>query len=224
MTPHEILIGTRLELEMLNEYEDRVGQLYVSQLLEVQESGNIVIAAPIHEGRLVFIPQQSAIRLAFIHVEEGLLGFIGTVKAFDLNDKIAVLIIEPKPELFKMQRRMYYRLDYLKDIKVRLKGEKPANKKSNIRAFTKNISGSGLCIVTDTDIPRKTELEVELTLTEDITVKAKCVVVRCTWFEVMKSRNYELGLSFTEISKKDQDILVKFIYEQQRVRLKKQTP
>lgn len=223
MTPREIQIGTRLELELLDEYQERVGQLYISQLLEVQESGTIVISAPIYEARLIFIPAYKTIRLAFIHNELGLLGFLATVLENDLKDKIAVLVVRPETELFKMQRRKYYRLDFLKDITVRISGRKATDiNKPNIRAFTKNISGSGMCIVTDTDIPRKSELEVELNLSEDVTIKAKCEVVRNSWFEVMKSKSYELGLQFTLISKSDQNNLIKFIYEQQRIRLSKE--
>jgi len=224
MTPQEIRIGTRLELELLKNVEEEAGQIYISQLLEIQESGIIVVSSPIHESRLIFIPKQERIRLAFVHNEYGLLGFTATVISTEFKDKIAVLVVQPVTELFKLQRRKYFRLDYLIDIKIQLNGKKPNNKsEAPIRAFTKNISGSGLCIVTDTDIPKNTELQVELKLAEDITITAKCVVVRNSWFEVMKSKSYELGVHFTDISKKDQDILIKYIYEQQRVRLKKET-
>lgn len=224
MTPLEIQIGTRLELELLNENQERVGQIYVSQLHEVQENGAMVISAPIHEARLVFIPSSRIIRLAFIHIEHGLLGFNATVTANDFRNKIAVLIVQPETELYKMQRRKYYRLDFIKDIAVHVSGRKTNNKsRPNIRAFTKNISGCGLCIVTDTDIPKNSELEIELNLSENAIIKAKCEVVRNTWFEVMKSKSYELGLQFTQISKSDQNILIKFIYEQQRIRLRKET-
>ena len=47
MTPQEIMIGTRLELEMLNSSGERIGNVYVSQLLDHQEDGTMVISAPI---------------------------------------------------------------------------------------------------------------------------------------------------------------------------------
>jgi len=223
MTPQEIRIGTRLELELLNNVEE-AAQIYVSQLLEIQGSGTIVVSSPIYEARLIFIPPLERIRLAFVHNEYGLLAFNATVTATQFKGKIAVLIVQPEPELFKLQRRKYYRLDYLMDIKVKINEKKSNNKnEAPIRAFTKNISGCGLCIVTEIDIPKNTELEVELKLPEDITIIDKCIVVRKTWFEVMKSKCYELGLCISDISKKDQDILIKYIYEQQRVRLKKET-
>lgn len=223
MTPQEIQIGTRLELELLNEYHERVGQLYISQFLEAQESGSIIISAPIHGARLISIPTHKTVRLAFIHSELGLLGFLATVLEKDIKDKIAVLIVQPETGLFKMQRRKYYRLDFIQDITVRVGGGKTSEVNTpNIKAFTKNISGSGMCIITETDIPRNSELEVELSLSEDVTIKAKCQVIRNTWFEVMKTKSYELGLQFTQISKSDHNILIRFIYEQQRIRLNRE--
>lgn len=222
MTPQEIQIGTRLELELLNEYQEKVGQLYISQLLEVLQNGSIVISAPIHEAKLVFIPARKVIRLAFIHSESGLLGFMGTVLRSNQKGKIAVLIVQPENEIFKLQRRKYYRLDYLQDIIVRISGQNKDTKEPKIRAFTKNISGAGMCIVTDTEIRKNSELDVELNLQDNVTIKARCEVVRSTWFEVMNSRSFELGLQFTKISSSDQNALIKFIYEMQRIRLKKE--
>lgn len=223
MTIQEIQIGTRLELELLNKNDEKIGQIYVSQLLEIQEDGIIVISAPIYEARLIFIPLQSHLRLAFVHNKYGLLGFTSLVIGSDFKDNIAVLIVQSEDELFKMQRRTHYRLDYLKDILIRLVGnESNTGKKTDIKAFTKNISGSGLCVVTEANIQKNTEIEVELNLSEDINIIAKCIVIRNTWFEVMKTIRYELGLQFTDITKKDQDCLIKYIYEQQRVRLKKE--
>lgn len=224
MTPQDIQIGTRLELEFLNRNGEKTGNTYVSQLLEQLVDNCMVISAPIFEARLTFIPLQAQLRLTLMHHKYGLLGFTVLVTGKEFRGNIAVLIVQPESELVKIQRRTHYRLDCLADVLVWL-GEKDPNADSNaaFKAFTKNISGSGVCIVTEADIPKGSKVEIELSLVGSVRVIAKCIVIRNTRFEVKKSKSYEIGLHFTDISQKDQDSLIKYIFEQQRVYLKKET-
>jgi hypothetical protein len=62
MTPQEIKLGTRLEFEMLNKQDEKVGNTFISQLLEHQDDGSIVISAPITESRVVFVPAGITVR------------------------------------------------------------------------------------------------------------------------------------------------------------------
>ena len=113
MTPQEIMIGTRLELEMLNSSGERIGNVYVSQLLDHQEDGTMVISAPIFGSRVVFIPDGITIRLTFVHQVHGLLGFTAVVNTRGLQGKIAVLTVTPAADIIKIQRRMHYRLEII---------------------------------------------------------------------------------------------------------------
>lgn len=222
MKLQDIQIGTRLELELLNKNSEKIGNTYISQLLEHPGNSIMVISSPIFEARLIYIPLQAQLRLTFLHHKYGLIGFTAFVMRREFRGNIAVLVIQSESELVKMQRRTHYRLDYMADILIR-----PAGKDSNndnqaaIKAFTKNISGSGVCVIAGVDIPKNLEVDIELSLTGNIII-AKCIVVRNTRFEVKKTKNYELGLHFTDISQKDQDSLIKYIFEQQRLQLKKE--
>ena len=73
MTPQDIALGTRLELEMIDDNGERIGNVYVSQLLEHQEDGTMVISAPISGSRVIYIPDGITIRLTFIDPIQGLL-------------------------------------------------------------------------------------------------------------------------------------------------------
>lgn len=224
MTPQEILPGTRLELELINRIGEKIGNTYVSQLLEKQEDDSLVISAPIYEARLIFIPLQAQIRLNFMHPKLGLLGFTAIVTGREYRENIAILIIQAAGELEKIQRRSHFRLDHIARALVWINGKnEKSDKKTAIKASTKNISGSGLCIVTEIEIPKNAEVDIEFDLTEDIVIAAKCIVVRKSSFEVKSSRNYETGLHFTNLSQKDQDSIIRFIFEQQRVQLKRET-
>jgi c-di-GMP-binding flagellar brake protein YcgR len=221
MTPSEIQPGTRLELEMLNRNGERIGSTYVSQLLETQEDGCLVISLPIFEARLIFVPLQAQISLNFMHPKYGLLGFSAMVTGREHRDNIAILIIQPQGEVIRIQRRNHFRMNHMASalIWVSEKDDK-ADRKSAVKAVTKNISGSGLCIVTEIDLPKNTEINIEFNLSENITISAKCVVIRNHTFEIKNHKSYELGLHFTKLFAKDQDSIIRFIFEQQRVKLR----
>jgi len=221
MFPDDVLIGTRLELEIL-ENGQRVGPPYVSQILEYQEDGNMVISTPIHEARLVHIPEESSLRLSFTHKKHGLLAFMAASVKQENRENISVLIVKPTSELFRHQRRSNYRLEYTADVLMKVSAtpefRPPA---TEIKAHTKNISGSGLCVVSDVEIPKDSDVTVELQLPMQDKIIAKCHVVRTESFLVRKSRRYHLGMHFYDISKKDQERLIRFIFEQQRLLLKR---
>jgi len=217
MSPMEISIGTRLELEVFDIGGEKVGSTYVSQLLEYQDDTLLVISAPIHEARLVYIPDDTTIRLTFINRKQGLLGFTARVKSKEFRGNVAVLLVEPEGEIMKIQRRMNYRLDIVLDVLMWL----PEKDKQNpVKACTKNISGSGLCVISETEVPNKAEIKLELELPGEICIITKCLILRVTPVELGKRKGYELGMCFTEISKKDQDDLIKFIFDQQRLLIK----
>jgi len=218
MSPMEIRLGTRLELDIIDTNDEKVGSTYVSQLLEYQDDTLLVISAPIYEARLVYIPDDMTIRLTFIHSKHGLLGFTARVKSKEYRGKVAVLLIEPVGEIDKIQRRMNYRLPIVLDVLMWL----PDNDNPNqIKAYTKNISGSGLCVISDTEIPNKIEVKLELKLPDGMVISAKCLILRVTPTELKRRKGYELGMHFTEISKKSQETLIKFIFNQQRLMLQK---
>lgn len=238
MTPQEVRIGTRLEFEMLDKNNERVGNTFVSQLLEHQEDGSIVISAPITESRVVFVPIGITVRLTFVHQLHGLLGFKAVIRSKEYRGNVAVLTAEPEGDLEKIQRREHFRLDVIVDALIWPDEEDPGPGTENkteaentqdktaeaapVKAYTKNLSGSGACLISDINFPKGSFVKVELDLSNDITFRARCVVLRSQQVEVRRSKSYELGVRFVEISKKDQDHLIRYIFEQQRLILKKE--
>ena len=216
MTPQEIGLGTRLELELLNRHGEKVGHTFVSQLLEYQSDGQLVISSPIHEARLGFIPRDVNIRLTFIHFKHGLLGFTAVVTSREHKGKIAILVVRPDSEIVRIQRRMNYRLDMVGNLMLWLDQPEP------IKAYSKNISGSGLCVVTDKNIPIDSIIRTELDMPGLSVFDVKCRVLRSKLLESKRGKQFELGLCFVEISEKDQDNLIRYIFEQQRLLLKKE--
>lgn len=232
MTPHEIALGTRLELELLNRHGEKVGHTFVSQLLEHLDDGQMVISCPIHEARLVFIPKDTNIRLTFINFKQGLLGFTAVVTGRDYKGKIAILAVRPESDLVRIQRRMHYRLDIVGNVLLwpeQAEGDKngPSGNEAPVKpvpvkAYSKNISGSGLCVLTDINIPVDALVRAKLNLPNLPVFDVKCRVLRSRLIENKRGKKFELGLCFIEIAGKDQDDLIRYIFEQQRLLLQRE--
>jgi len=223
MTPQEIAVGTRLELEMLGEDGKRIGNVQVSQLLEHLVDGTIVISAPISGTRLIYVPDGITIHLTFIDPVHGLLGFKAVVDSREYRGKVAVIVVRPDSEISKIQRRSHFRLDIVLEAAI-LPADDDGDEAETIaplKAYTRNISGSGVCIISEKDFPKNTVLRMELGLTDGTQISTKGIVVRSQEVEARKGRNYELGIHFTDISPKDQDRLIRYIFQQQRLILKK---
>lgn len=218
----ELKIGTRLELELESTYEKR-GHAYVSQLLEPIKGNHFVVAAPIYEARLVYVPAESTIRVVFNHHIYGLLGFTAVVKKKENHGNIAVMIMQVTGEIESVQRRTFYRLDCLLDAEYRLHTDsKNTDKQEDYKStIIKNISGSGACIILDENVKRNTTLDLVIYL-DYAEIKTTCVVVRSTPQEIKREKKYELGVHFIEMSPKDTDLIVRFVFERQRLLLKKE--
>lgn len=223
----EIKIGTRLELNKLNSLGDAQGDTYVSQLLEHHGNDLLVISVPIQESRLVYMPDNTRINLTFLYHQRNLVSFLGfnaLIKAKEFRGNVAVYIIEPEGEIEKIQRRMDYRLDIVLNGQIwlpDLDGTEAFNTEP-IKVFSKNLSGSGVCLVSDTEIPKGTETKVEIRLDDDLAIIARCIVLRVIPTEIRKRKAFELGMRFTQIGKKEQESLIRFIFNQQRLQLKRE--
>jgi len=123
----------------------------------------------------------------------------------------------------KVQRRKFFRLNSNLIAEYRIFDESTAAKQEEVpyqRTYTKDISGNGVCIFSSTPIPVGTDLELILWLNEKTSVKAICTVARNTNFDLDDAKVNLIGLHFKTISQKEQDLLVKFIFQEQKKVLK----
>lgn len=224
-------LGIKLELELVNSIGEKIGQSYVSQLIDVEGEHNLVIAAPIHESRLMLITPGTRIRAVFLDEKQGLLSFLGTIIFREKKESIISLHVKTDGIFEKIQRRNYFRLDCLLNVTFfPYKSEPSADTAENPpdglpqKALTRNISGSGTCIVAEEAFPKGTNIDLSIWLSDDIQIKATAKVIRCTKIEGIRDKKYELGLYFTNLDQKNQEALVKYIFNQQRVLLKNNMP
>jgi c-di-GMP-binding flagellar brake protein YcgR len=230
MDAYDIKIGIKLELELVNSLGERIGQPYVSQLIDVSDKNRILIAAPIHEARLMLITNGTKVRIIFLHHTQGLLSFEGIISKKEKRENLFLFGIDIQTEFEKIQRRKYFRLECILNAQYRTvdplsqdtptdssEAPKPPDYK---KAYTRNLSGNGAGVAIGDELKKNTLMEIEITISKDVVIKMEGKVIRCTELPNQRERKFECGLYFTKISQRDQDILIKFIFDQQRKILK----
>lgn len=229
MNIREIAIGTKLELEVLTNQDQKIGLTHMSQMIELIDSQNVAILCPIHESKYVFITLGTRVRIAFFHEKHNsLFFFTAVIRHKETKGNILLLYVNITSELQKLQRRNYFRFDcnldakyriFVEENEVNVTGEKtiPPEFKN---ALTRNISGSGACIVIEEELLKSALLEVVIKLNENTSVSAKCKVIRVTEIAASKGKKYEIGLYFIKLTSKGQDDVIRFIFERQRETLK----
>lgn len=222
-------IGTKFEIELIDSLGGKIGSTYTSQLLDIRDDEHIVIASPIHESRLLLIPSGSTIRCTFLHYKLGLLAFMATVVNKEKLGNIIAINVAITSKIAKIQRRDHYRLDCMLDVKYRLLSDETPVKGADEfveipeykNAYTKNISGRGACIIVDEPIERGTCLHIQISLEDGHFMETKCVAVRCVRVEEIEHSKYSVGLFFIDISHREQDAVIRYIFEKQKQLLKR---
>jgi c-di-GMP-binding flagellar brake protein YcgR len=221
MNVHEIKIGTKLELDLIDSLVWKNSHTHISQLLDVLDENNIIIASPIRRSRFVHIPLNSSVRLIFFQPGYGLISCTGKITSIGAEGNLPELKVYLDSGFEKVQRRTHYRLDCNLDVKYRKASLKPEESKLKYKnAITRNISGSGVSITTEESIETDTRLELLISINPDTVVRTVCIVMRSGRTGEENGSKYEIGLHFVSISEKDRNTIIKFIFKQQILMLK----
>jgi c-di-GMP-binding flagellar brake protein YcgR len=234
-----IKIGTRFELELVNSLGEKVGQTYISQLIDSLDGDKIAIATPIRGSRVLFIPIGSTARLYFLDKKLGLLSLLVKLESKMDSGNIQCIVAHAESDIEKIQRRKYYRLDCNLTVYYRIceDTETAQSLKAEIRkplendsaepkykkGLTKNLSGSGLCIITEEMLQKYSTLEVILWINDACYVRTVCSVMRASEIVTPREKKYEMGLHIDDITEGGQNQIIKYVFEKQKELLKRQT-
>ncbi len=229
MNANDIIIGTKLEIEIPEYIKNFPSQSssYISQLMDVVDTKTITIAAPMNEGRYKYLSAGLNIAVNFLNQRQELMHFDAIVKEYKKLGHLECFQVSITSELTKIQRRMNYRLDAVLECKYAIVGDRPlsttkhefkqisANDLKN--TFTKNISGSGLCLIMDNSVDAGIMSDISVDLEGMGSIRILAQVIRSTNVE---NKKHEVGMNFVYISPQDSSTLTKFIFQKQRLMLK----
>lgn len=186
------------------------GNAYVSQVQDIYDGERYFIAVPVSHGYNVFIPLGEMLNIRFFR-PNGVYEFYGVVDLKESNGNVDGLVVRRISEIMRIQRREYYRLQMVKDVKY-----KRGDEESYRSGILKDLSGGGLRMVADLELEIGDVIDILLPLGgKELNLKGK--VIRCNRVE----KGFDLGVCFINIKGSEREQIIKFIFESQRKRIRK---
>jgi c-di-GMP-binding flagellar brake protein YcgR len=216
-------IGTKLTLDIYDDLGDLIEREFVSQFEEANDAIEAYIAVPIVEG-VIF-----AVRVGWkitVYMQEGnnIYRFFARVTERTRVDGRSIMRIRRLSDIDVAQRRQYYRFKCSVPLKYRIVADtKKTQDIPFISGTVADISGSGLCFNSSEELPIGSLIECVL----DIEPKqvlligkiARCVVKKTDDSDQMF--NHEVGILFSEIEERNRELIVRFIFNEERRQISK---
>lgn len=207
-------IGTLLKIQpALNMKLKDYRRVYSTKIEEVEED-TIVISAPTHKGVVIpFRPGQQLI--AGVSKEDALYGFYTNVTERGKINDMPVLRIKKGKHSKRIQRRKYVRIDGISQVDLKILKRSGGGDEviyfDKRKVREKNISGGGMLILSPTILAMGTILEISVSLPHFGMIRTVGEVVRVQKVE----DEYEIGISFINLSEKDREKIIKYVYQRQ---------
>jgi c-di-GMP-binding flagellar brake protein YcgR len=225
MKYRQIGLGTKIELELYDEDGNRIHPALVSQYETYDEESNVVeILAPFYEGNIYPVHQYMVMDVIFSKENDTYMFKGEAVQRFN-QDNIAMLKVKPITPIRKIQRRAFFRMDCTLNVRYRtldniiisdddIKGDGEFSE-----AKTKDISGGGICMLTDEKLKKSSYIEAFIQLDNEIRFVGE--IVRSNVIKKRGKLMYETGVEFKRIENRDREKIIGYIFEVQRDRLKR---
>lgn len=204
---YEPEVGVKLLIE--NDKED--AKKYTSQLLDKPDDKKFIISGPIEKGSLVAMHVGEELIISYFIENVGRFMFKGIITRRSIK-KFYMLEIEITSPFEKIQLRNYYRLfvklpaiKYFENTKGDVVEEK---------CITQDISGGGMQVKCNLVHALGDEIEIDLRI-EDKIVPVKGKVMRVQPIEE-KDFQYSIGIKFHDVDPKSQEIIIRYVFEEQR--------
>ena len=220
MLIEEIKTGTKLKLEVYDENNQKVDQAFVSQFDYAEGNEYVILNAPLHGGAVYPIHVESFMQVLFSE-EDRLYCFSAKVTERFIIKGVHFIKAKVLGETKIIQRRGDYRLKCNLPIefrKIRLDGlEFKIVNEQFITTKVINISGGGVCVLLNEEIEVDNHLECVLNLESNCNVRFIGKIVRIEKNE-QNNENYiyRAGLAYDIIDSKYKEVIIKFIFKQQR--------
>ncbi|HEY5557315.1 flagellar brake protein [Acetobacterium sp.] len=217
MNAKEIKVGTKLELEVINNLGSKISKTYTSQFAKIKNSIEVIIAAPINKIRDPFVLIGAKIKVTFFHESFGLVFFLGTISYIEDVENLMMVHTRIDDDFKEIQRRRYFRIDKYLRAEYRVINEADIIDENNSdavqyrKALLKNISYRGACSVIDENIPNKAIIDLIIWLTDETKIKMRSRIIRSTEIESSGIKKYKLNLCLIDMDQDDKDNLKKFI-------------
>lgn len=222
----ELEIGTRLEMELFNDDGTRFEPTLVSEMEWSVGTDGAVIAAPIFEGKVFPVQIGTVMNVYFLNNKEAaknLYKFKAVAKSREMTGNLHLLGVELQGEIEKVQRRKYFRLDCSLQVKYRQVDSINAVHNKDIpfkKTIANNISGGGINLMLEDMIDKHSFVECEIFSDHSRKVRFFGQVIRCEKRDIKEKFKYDAAIAFIKINEIDREVIIRYIFKEQR-RLRK---
>ena len=230
-------IGDRIELMHIKSAIGRKvsDKKYGSQLLDFDGDRTAKIAMPISEGKVIPLEIDDDYNLCFF-TNSGLYQCTAQIKKRYTENRMYVMDVIFLTTLKKFQRRKFYRLDCLFPIRYRIVPKEQFEKKNEAEQDNEkdeilweegtisDLSGGGIRFHGNVECKKGDFVEIVLPLSLQsgiIPLSLYMKVVSCVHFEGSRVA-YETRGEFLNINEKERETVIKYVFEEQRRRMRKE--
>lgn len=227
-----IQIGDKLDLKKSEEslYKDSKPKIYVSQVLDEMENGNMLVSMPIQGGNVIPLAKGEKFTATF-YTKAGLLACDVVVTGRYKKDSLFLLEMSCLSGLEKIQRREYFRLECKQEVQYRIIDEEERQYIEEGKAYSPDelnlewkkgvildISGGGLRFVSASKEEKETMIEarfeIELEGSMEV-VYALGMLLRSAQSQ-NNHRIYEQRVQFYRMDDAMRERIIRYIFQTQR--------
>lgn len=207
-------INQKVELKILRGPFASTFTTYVSDV----NNRFIVVVRPLVGGQPVPLSVGETVRLEYAEENQARVAFMSRITGLEVHGLPVVLLSHPNPKQVEQhQQRDFVRLDAILNVTYSFRFVPGRSVPPSGLSFTrtKDISGNGAQILCSAVLPVGTQLDMSITVGEHL-VRVIGQVIR--QIQPPGSREIWTGLRFVGIDERDREIIMRYIFNEQRER------
>lgn len=222
-------VGDRVDIEsIVRPNSTKEKKSYRSQVFDIESEDSIKIAMPMEGGKLILLSVDDEYNLCF-YTPNGLYQCIGRVADRYKIDSVYVLVMELITDIRKYQRREYYRLNCVLDMKSTMISEKDVGELSEQVHFIDtditfdngvmvDISGGGARFISKVKYPRDSKIIFAFSLFVNGALTEYKLLGRVLISEEIENRpgEFEHRIQFVNMMNDERESIIKYIFEEER--------
>ena len=222
-------VGDRIDIESIKNSSAAVERkTYRSQVFDIESEDRIKVAMPMEQGRVILLPVDEEFNLCF-YTPSGLYQCLGRVADRYKTNNIFVLVMDLTTDIRKYQRREYYRLNCIIDMKSTMIDQKDVSSLSERVQFIDtdltfdngtmvDISGGGARFISKVRYPKDSNILFTFSLFVNDTNTTYKLLGKILVSNEIEGRQgeYEHRIMFVNIMNDDREGIIKYIFEEER--------
>lgn len=225
-----VIPGDKVEISTIKkEGQTTPKKIYHTAVYDVNNDEEVKLIMPMDQGRLILLPIDNEYDICF-YTKQGLYQAYARVKDRYKNNNIYVVTLELTSNLRKHQRREYYRLNTVLEMKcICIPEDAEVDIRGNVVEFLDtsltvvngtivDISGGGVRFISKSQFNKEDKIQFSFSLRSAQGIQEFSVVGTILHSDEIEKRpgEYENRVQFTVIDTEDRENIIKYIFEEQR--------